>query len=75
MKSHKERVLHHLKTKGSITSWEAFEIYGITRLSAVIYDLKKDGHRITSTSQKLKNRYGNTVVFSRYKLQEKENDK
>ena len=31
----------HLKEKGNITSWEAFELYGITRLSAKIYELRK----------------------------------
>lgn len=32
--SQDERVLRHIKKFDSITSWEAFEDYGITRLSA-----------------------------------------
>ena len=30
-----------LKEKGNITTWQAFEIFGITRLSAKIYELRK----------------------------------
>ena len=33
-------VLQHLLKHGSITSYEAFKLYGITRLSAKIYDLR-----------------------------------
>ena len=29
---------NHLLNKGIITTWEAFEIYGITRLSDKIYN-------------------------------------
>lgn len=34
-------VENYLKENKTITSWEAFEIYGITRLSAYIYELRK----------------------------------
>ena len=30
----------HLIEKGSITSWEAIQLYGATRLSAIIYNLR-----------------------------------
>lgn len=30
-----KEVLKHLKNKGSITSWEAIQLYGATRLSAI----------------------------------------
>lgn len=39
-------ILNHLKNKGSITSWEAIQAYGITRLAARIFDLKEAGHDI-----------------------------
>jgi hypothetical protein len=42
-------VLSHLKRKGSITSLEAIQYYGITRISAVIFKLKKMGVFINST--------------------------
>lgn len=42
-------VYHHLKTKGSITSWESIEKYGNTRLSSTIHILRhKYGMNIKS---------------------------
>ena len=35
-------VIKHLKMYGSITSIEAFEYYGITRLSGIIYRLRNE---------------------------------
>ena len=64
----RERVLRHLEDVGSISSYEAFQEYGITRLSAVIFDLKKEGVHIATESEAVKNRYGEKVHFARYKL-------
>lgn len=36
----KEIVLNHFTKRKSITSWEAIQKYGITRLAAVILELK-----------------------------------
>lgn len=44
----KEIVLNHFKKRKSITSWEAIQSYGITRLAAVICDLK-EAHNIIAT--------------------------
>ena len=66
--THKERVLRYMRDFGSITSWEAFKELGVTRLSAVIFNLRKDGHEITSWSETVTNRYGDKVSFSRYRL-------
>ena len=44
----KEIVLNHFKKRKSITSWEAIQKYGITRLAAVICDLKAT-HNIIAT--------------------------
>lgn len=44
----KEIVLNHFKKRKSITSWEAIQKYGITRLAAVICDLKGT-HNIIAT--------------------------
>jgi len=65
-----DRVLRHLKDNGSITSWEAIQQYGITRLSAKIYDLKHEGYVINSEYETAKNRYGENVSFKRYILME-----
>lgn len=70
-KSQREAVVNHLKMhKNGITSKIAFERYGITRLSAVIFDLRKNGMSISTISETAKNRYGHTVVYARYKVNE-----
>jgi hypothetical protein len=46
----KEMVLAHFKKRKSITSWEAIQKYGITRLADVIFRLK-DSHNIVATIQ------------------------
>lgn len=66
-----DRVLHHLKAKNKITSWESITEYGITRLSAVIYMLRQDGYIISSNFKSAKNRYGDIVSFAEYTLEEK----
>lgn len=68
--THYDRVLRHLKDNGSITSLQAFREYGITRLSAVIYNLRKDGYVIENEVVKRKNRYGDKIWFAKYILKD-----
>lgn len=63
-----DRVLEYIKDFGSISSWEAFIELGITRLSAVIFNLAKDGHRIERKTENVTNRYGTPVHYTRYSL-------
>ena len=67
MKTQTERVLQYLKKHKGITSMEAFEMFGITRLSAVIFELRRK-YEIYSERTEGKNRYGEKVWFSTYKL-------
>lgn len=69
-KTKKSEVLKHLKVKGSITSLEAFELYGATRLSAIIFNLRKEGYHIKSTDCVCKDRYGHTCNYAKYVLLE-----
>ena len=64
MKTRKQVILTALKrrTRRGITSKEAFEDYGISRLSDVIYDLRQDGHEIDSNMVEVKTRYGKTRI-------------
>lgn len=64
------QVLNHLKEHGSITSWDAIRDYGATRLSAIIFDLRKIGYNIETTTEVTKDRNGNTCQFARYTLKE-----
>ena len=61
-----EVILQHLRNEGSITTWEAIKEYGVTRLSAVIYNLRKTGFDITDDWVYTTNRYGNPVKFKKY---------
>lgn len=61
----KQEVLRHLKEYKSITSFVAFTEYGATRLSAIIFELRKT-HTITDEWIERTNRFGNVVRFKRY---------
>lgn len=70
----KQEVLRHIREHGSITSWEAFKEYGITRLSAIIYKLRhKENLSISKIDVTTKNRYNNTVTFAKYIINESKN--
>lgn len=62
-------ILKHLQ-KSPITSMEAFQNYGVTRLASRIYDLRKDGHDIIGYMMPVKTRYGTTTV-KQYRLKVK----
>lgn len=61
-------VLNYLKEGNSITSAEAFELFGATRLSAIIYSLKKQGYNIEMVDIKSTNRFGESCHFGKYTL-------
>ncbi len=61
-------VLKHLKVKGHITSLEAFQLYGATRLSAIIFELRKKGYNIKTTDGTCIDRYGHRCNFAKYVL-------
>jgi hypothetical protein len=63
-----DRVLQYLKENKSITSLEAIKEFGATRLSAIIYNLRKE-HKITTQYETSKNRYGDSVNYARYILE------
>lgn len=46
MLSQNKKILHHLKSNGSITPIEALNEYGCFRLAARIKDLRDEGHNI-----------------------------
>ena len=63
------RVMRYMQDYGSITSLEAFRDLGITRLSGVIFDLRKS-YVINSKTERSRNRYGEKTSYSRYYLEE-----
>lgn len=64
----KQRVLDYIKEFGSISSLEAFQDLGITRLSAVIFDLKELGYEFDTKTERGKNRFGERTSYARYSL-------
>ena len=69
-KSQTEAVLAHLEKHRSITSYEAFSLYGVTRLSAKIYSLRHNGYRIITDTIQVDTRYGRKVNVAKYILME-----
>lgn len=67
-KSQTEDILKYMKDNGSISSMEAFKEFGATRLSAIIFALRKRGYEIDTEIWECKNRYGKTVDFAKYIL-------
>lgn len=67
----KDRVLKYMQDFGKITPLDAIREFGCLRLSARIFDLKRDGHNIISETETSKNRYGDSVSYAVYRLEEK----
>lgn len=63
-----QAIINHLLKFGSITSMEAFEKYGATRLSAIIFCLRKRGYMIINKEHETTNRFGGKVSYVEYKL-------
>lgn len=61
-----DKVKQHLINKGHITSWEAIVNYRVTRLSAVIFDLKKNGWNIESVRVDTVDKNGEWTHFTEY---------
>jgi hypothetical protein len=63
------QVREHLKTKRTITSLEAIKLFSATRLSAIIFTLRKKEHwDITMTPIHIKDRNGNDCIYGLYTL-------
>lgn len=72
MQTQKELIITYLAAGNPLTSMKAFELFGITRLSGRIFELRKDGYAIDSETKSAKNRYGKIVSFTQYSLEESE---
>lgn len=59
METQRQRVLNYLKMHDGITTAEAFEKFNATRLSSIIFDLRRGGNKIVNIWQEPpgKNRY------------------
>lgn len=67
-----DMILNHLMKYGSITPREADSEYGIMRLGARVYDLRRMGYIIKKETVKATNRFGDPVHFAKYTMGKKE---
>lgn len=63
-----KRIMRHLQDVGEITPMEAIRDYGIMRLGARVWDLKRQGYPIETQIATGKNRYGETTHWAVYRL-------
>lgn len=62
-------VIEYLKrSKKGITSLEAINMFGATRLSAIIFKAKERGYIISDTFEECVDRFGNVARYKRYKI-------
>ena len=61
------QVKNHLIEKGQIDSWTAINLYGATRLSAIIFNLRVEGHNIDSIPNTSYDRNQELCNFTTYK--------
>lgn len=66
--SQTEQIHKHLKEGNTITSLEAIERFGVTRLSARIYELRQQGVNIEDQYITVTNRFGEEVEVKMYYL-------
>ena len=66
VKTQSDAILWHLKEHGEITSWEAIKEYGATRLSGIIFVLRKNGYDIQSLPYPVKTRFGRNTTIAKY---------
>ena len=62
------KVKEHLIEKRKITSFEAFRLYGCTRLSAKIFELRQRGWHIETNMVEKTTRYGDKTEIAEYIL-------
>ena len=68
MRGSKVAILEHLKNFPYLTSKEAFEKYGVTRLAACIFDLREKGYDIDTVMVETTTRFGEPCSYARYVL-------
>ena len=65
-----EKILAHMRSRGSITSMEVMQEHGIMRLASRISELREAGFAIAKQTIKGKNRYGEHISYAAYRLEE-----
>ena len=61
-------IKEYLESGRSLTSTEAYELFGCTRLAAQIHELKKSGMDIRTLILEGETRYGTVMHYAKYML-------
>ena len=72
MRGSKVAILEYMRNHNGITSKEAFGEFGVTRLAACVFDLRKAGYNIVTQECLGKTRFGETCRYARYVLIEED---
>lgn len=64
----RDRVLSYIQEFGSITRRESFVDLGVVELSSRIGELESMGYQFNRETETSKNRYGDSVSYTRYSL-------
>ena len=65
-KSQRSAVLGYMMNHEFITAEEAFTLFGVTRISSVISDLRDKGYLIETVMVEHVNRFGNPCKYGRF---------
>lgn len=63
-----KQILNYLKEGHQITQLEATDMFGTTRLAAIVFNLKEKGYNIKTHMVSTLDRLGNAVKFAKYEL-------
>lgn len=63
-----KEILKYLGTHDYLTSMQAWEKWGVTRLAAIIHNLRKAGYDIETVDVQTTTRFGETTHYARYIL-------
>lgn len=69
-KTQRDYVLEFIKSYGSISSWQAYELLGVTQLATRVSELKAKGYKFRKERVKSITRFGVKTHFDRYYLVE-----
>jgi len=64
-----QRILNYLEAGNTITTLNAFNELGITRLAARVHELKRQGHPINKKTISVTNRYNEKCSVAEYYME------
>ena len=64
-----KEILKWLQAGNTLTSMQAIELWGASRLSGHIFELRKKGYDISTTMRETRTRFGNICNYAEYKLE------